>query len=61
MDIPKVYWKDIGGYSHVKDEIKKVTEWPLKHPEAFTRMGIAPSKGKNFIYKIRVRGGGDIN
>lgn len=45
MDIPKVYWSDIGGYEHVKNEVKKVTEWPLKHPEAFVRMGISPSKG----------------
>ena len=45
MDIPKVYWDDIGGYRSVKDEIKQVIEWPLKHPEAFQRMGIEPSKG----------------
>lgn len=35
MDIPKVYWKDIGGYESIKDEIKQVIEWPIKHPEAF--------------------------
>lgn len=29
----------------MKAEIKKVIEWPLKHPEAFERMGIKPSRG----------------
>ncbi|EAR89093.2 AAA family ATPase CDC48 subfamily protein (macronuclear) [Tetrahymena thermophila SB210] len=45
MEIPKVYWRDIGGYLEVKDQIKQVIEWPLKHPDAFKRMGIQPSKG----------------
>ena len=45
MDIPKVYWKNIGGYNKIKDQIKQVIEWPLKHPDAFKRMGIQPSKG----------------
>ena len=45
MDIPKVLWSDIGGYATVKEEVKQVVEWPLRHPEAFLRMGIAPSKG----------------
>lgn len=43
--INRVYWSDIGGNEGIKQEIKQVIEWPLKHPEAFTRMGITPSKG----------------
>ena len=38
-------WEDIGGYQSIKKEIQQVIEWPLKHPEAFIRMGIQPSKG----------------
>ena len=45
MDIPSVKWTDIGGYENVKQEIRKVIEWPLKHPEAFTKLGVQPSKG----------------
>jgi SpoVK/Ycf46/Vps4 family AAA+-type ATPase len=45
MDIPSVKWTDIGGYENVKDEIRRVIEWPLKHPEAFQHLGVQPSKG----------------
>ena len=30
--IPSVYWSDIGGLAHVRDEILDVIELPLKHP-----------------------------
>jgi transitional endoplasmic reticulum ATPase len=29
----------------VKQQLKEMVEWPLKHPEMFTRMGIEPPKG----------------
>ncbi len=29
----------------VKQKLKQAVEWPLRHPEAFTRMGIQPPKG----------------
>ncbi|EFA81375.1 AAA ATPase domain-containing protein [Heterostelium album PN500] len=45
VEIPKVYWSDIGGQHHIKDKLKEAVEWPLKHPEAFIRMGITPPKG----------------
>lgn len=45
VQIPKTLWSDIGGYDSLKLQIKQVVEWPLKHPEAFKRMGIKPSKG----------------
>jgi len=41
----RVFWSDIGGNEQIKSEIQQVIEWPLKHPEAFKRMGITPSKG----------------
>ncbi|CAD8110745.1 unnamed protein product [Paramecium primaurelia] len=44
-DVPKVQWDDIGGYEDIKQEIKKVVEWPLKYPEQFKKLGITPSKG----------------
>lgn len=45
IDVPKVYWSDIGGNDIVKQKLRQAIEWPLKHPEAFVRMGIDPPKG----------------
>uniref|UniRef100_A0A669F3E4 AFG2 AAA ATPase homolog A n=1 Tax=Oreochromis niloticus TaxID=8128 RepID=A0A669F3E4_ORENI len=45
IDVPKVRWSDVGGMEEVKLKLKQAVEWPLKHPEAFTRMGIQPPKG----------------
>ncbi|XP_074602599.1 ATPase family gene 2 protein homolog A [Brevipalpus obovatus] len=45
LEVPKVYWKDIGGMERVKKKLEQAVVWPLKHPEAFTRLGIQPSKG----------------
>jgi transitional endoplasmic reticulum ATPase len=45
VEIPKVKWEDIGGLESVKQALKEMVEWPLKHPESFERMGITPPKG----------------
>jgi len=45
IEVPKVRWEDIGGLEDVKKLLKESVEWPLKHPEAFDRMGIRPVKG----------------
>ncbi|XP_045205674.2 ribosome biogenesis protein SPATA5-like isoform X2 [Mercenaria mercenaria] len=45
LEVPKVLWSDIGGQEHIKLKLKQAVEWPLKHPEAFTRMGISPPRG----------------
>ncbi|KAM4555785.1 ATPase family gene 2 protein homolog A isoform 1-T1 [Odontesthes bonariensis] len=45
IDVPKVRWSDVGGMAEVKLKLKQAVEWPLRHPEAFTRMGIEPPKG----------------
>ncbi|XP_072440291.1 ATPase family gene 2 protein homolog A isoform X3 [Chiloscyllium punctatum] len=45
IDVPKVSWSDIGGMENVKLKLKQAVEWPHKHPESFTRMGIQPPKG----------------
>ncbi|PWB81077.1 MAG: AAA family ATPase [Candidatus Methylomirabilota bacterium] len=43
--IPDVTYDDIGGLGEVINEIREVVELPLKHPELFDRLGIAPPKG----------------
>ncbi|XP_042325696.1 ATPase family protein 2 homolog isoform X4 [Sceloporus undulatus] len=45
VDVPKVSWPDIGGLEDVKLKLKQAVEWPLKHHESFTQMGIQPPKG----------------
>ncbi|KAF7228653.1 spermatogenesis-associated protein 5-like [Nothobranchius furzeri] len=43
--VSRVSWSDVGGMAEVKLKLKQAVEWPLRHPEAFTRMGIQPPKG----------------
>ncbi|KAJ2746265.1 AAA+-type ATPase [Coemansia sp. BCRC 34301] len=45
LEIPNVKWSDIGGQHETKQLLKESVEWPLRHPEAFQRMGIRPPKG----------------
>jgi AAA family ATPase len=45
VDVPRVLWDDIGGQDALKQALREAVEWPLQHPEAFTRMGIRPPKG----------------
>ncbi|XP_031554574.1 ATPase family protein 2 homolog [Actinia tenebrosa] len=45
LDIPKVRWNDVGGNKMIKQKLREAVEWPLKHPEAFHRMGIRPPRG----------------
>ncbi|XP_023651707.2 ATPase family gene 2 protein homolog A [Paramormyrops kingsleyae] len=45
IDVPRVQWSDIGGMGDVKLKLKQAVDWPLRHPEAFSRMGIQPPKG----------------
>lgn len=45
LEIPKVYWSDIGGMKEVKENLYQSVEWPLKHREAFHRLGIKAPVG----------------
>ncbi|KAI8644805.1 P-loop containing nucleoside triphosphate hydrolase protein [Parasitella parasitica] len=45
LEVPKVYWTDVGGQADIKQRLKESVEWPLQHPEVFTRLGIRPPKG----------------
>ncbi len=45
IQIPDVKWDDVGGLDEVKQELKEAVEWPLKHKEAFRRLGVKPPKG----------------
>ncbi|MGH7467209.1 MAG: CDC48 family AAA ATPase [Longimicrobiales bacterium] len=45
IEAPSVGWGDIGGLEDAKRELREGIELPLRHPEAFTRLGIRPAKG----------------
>jgi len=45
VETPNIKWQDIGGLESIKQELKEAVEWPLKNPEAFTRLGIKPPRG----------------
>jgi transitional endoplasmic reticulum ATPase len=45
VEVPEVRWTEIGGLEEVKQQLREAVEWPLKHPEAFRRMGIEPPRG----------------
>ncbi|KAI5729219.1 hypothetical protein M8J76_000292 [Diaphorina citri] len=45
VEVPNVKWSDIGGQDEVKLKLRQSVEWPLKHPEAFARLGIKPPRG----------------
>ncbi|CAK9794901.1 Ribosome biogenesis protein SPATA5 [Anthophora quadrimaculata] len=45
IEVPNVRWSDIGGQKDLKLKLQQAVEWPLRHPEAFLRMGITPPRG----------------
>jgi transitional endoplasmic reticulum ATPase len=45
VQVPDIGWDDIGGLGDAQMKLKEGVELPLKHPEAFRRMGIRPAKG----------------
>ncbi|MBN1156676.1 CDC48 family AAA ATPase [Candidatus Woesearchaeota archaeon] len=45
IELPNVEWEEVGGLDEVKQELKEAVEWPIKHPDAFKRLGVRPPRG----------------
>lgn len=45
VQIENVQWSEIGGLSHIKQQLKETVVWSIKHPENFTKLGIEAPKG----------------
>jgi len=45
VEVPNVPWDQVGGLESLKQKLIEAVEWPLSHPNIFTRMGIRPPKG----------------
>ena len=45
VEIPTVYWSDIGGMDSVKQSLREVVEWPLLYPQLFASFAVHPPRG----------------
>ena len=45
VQVPDTRWEDLGGVDDAIEALQEGIELPLKHPEAFERLGIRPAKG----------------
>ena len=45
VEVPNVRWHDIGGMDYVKQSLREVVEWPLKHGALFKSMGLRSPRG----------------
>ena len=45
VQVPNIGWDDVGGLDAPAAKLKEGVELPLKHPQAFKRLGIRPAKG----------------
>ncbi|WP_309610568.1 CDC48 family AAA ATPase [Sphingomonas sp.] len=45
VQMPNIRWADVGGLDAAATKLREGVELPLKHPEAFKRLGIRPAKG----------------
>ncbi|UUR07398.1 CDC48 family AAA ATPase [Sphingomonas glaciei] len=45
VQVPTVGWDDVGGLDAAAEKLKEGIELPLKHADAFKRLGIRPAKG----------------
>ncbi|KAK5779435.1 hypothetical protein RI543_003326 [Arxiozyma heterogenica] len=43
-----VTWDDVGGLDEIKQELKETVEYPVLHPDQYTKFGLSPSKGVLF-------------
>jgi transitional endoplasmic reticulum ATPase len=45
VETPSIGWDDVGGLDAARDRLREGVELPLKHPDAFRRLGIRPARG----------------
>ncbi|MFX1319593.1 MAG: CDC48 family AAA ATPase [Promethearchaeota archaeon] len=45
IEVPNVRWDDIGGLEGIKHKLQQAVQWPIRHPDSFTRLGVEPPRG----------------
>ena len=45
VEVPDVFWDDIGGLEKVKSELREIVEWPVRHQALYELAQLRPPKG----------------
>ena len=45
VTIPNTKWEDVGGLENIKQELKEMIEWPMKHKTLFENIGVEAPRG----------------
>ena len=45
VEAPNVVWKDVGGLTALKRDLKEAVEWPMKYGARFKKLGIRSPRG----------------
>jgi len=45
LEVPHIYWNDVGGLESEKEEVREAVEYPLTQRDKFDEIGISPPKG----------------
>ena len=45
VTIPNTKWEAVGGLENIKQELKEMIEWPMKHKTLFEEVGVQPPRG----------------
>ena len=45
VEVPNVTWNDVGGLDEIKQRLREAVQWPLRHPDLFAAVHLAPPKG----------------
>ncbi|KAJ7147538.1 AAA family ATPase [Mycena crocata] len=45
VETPPIRYSEIGGQASVIQKLREAVEWPLLHPDTFSRLGVRPPKG----------------
>lgn len=48
VEVPDVYWEDVGGLEDVKRELHETVQYPVEHADKYVKFGMSPSKGVLF-------------
>ncbi|HOW29121.1 MAG TPA: CDC48 family AAA ATPase [archaeon] len=45
VSVPNTKWSAVGGLEDIKQELKEMIEWPMKHKDLFEKVGITAPRG----------------
>ncbi|XZE19259.1 CDC48 family AAA ATPase [Pirellulaceae bacterium SH449] len=45
VEVPNVYWDDVGGLESIKQQLREAILWPLKYESLFSQAKVKPARG----------------